>query len=315
MLPTNLSIKEESYVNTYTNATFIDPVFGEFESTFQRIKRGECHPQKKMTNLEVLMSNLINIPKFNKKPTGITDYFPYLPDFKLNDNLYVNIDGLFYHSITYKKDPKHHIKIREEFEKHNKRVMIFREDELLKKPHIIKSIIDNATGNSEKFYARHLQIKQVIPSQARDFLNENHMQGYISSAYVGLYKNDVLLMIVGANWCDTDSIELSRVCTKIGSVVIGGLGKLLNELLTHFKGCKQIRSWVDKRFMTGNGLKAVGFEPQKTILGFRWTDNYRTYYRMHCRAKNGKSESQVAEEMGLTRIYDAGQELFIKNLK
>ena len=88
-----------------------------------------------------------------------------------------------------------------------------------------------------------------------------------------------------------------------------------NSLLT--KQIIEIHNWVDLRYGTGNHLQEKGFIKIRDTLGWKWTDNEKTFNRLRCRAnKDARKLTQQAhaDELGWTKIYDAGQRLWIKNL-
>ena len=65
------------------------------------------------SSLELLTEQLFELNHFNKK-IGNTD-LNYRPDFKLNDKIYLNVDGLYWHS-NEQKENNYHFNIRKEFE-------------------------------------------------------------------------------------------------------------------------------------------------------------------------------------------------------
>src|SRR5690606_680537 len=122
-----------------------------------------CHGYSKYSLLENEIVDLLkpelNLLNYGKKV--ITGKKWYKPDFKLTDNIYMNVDGLVWHSEIY-KDPHYHMKMREDFNGSGLELLQFRADEIYEKPDIVKSIILNKLGLSEhKVNGRACEVKEL----------------------------------------------------------------------------------------------------------------------------------------------------------
>jgi len=268
------------------------------------------------TNLEVFTENLFDIKHFNRKPEKID--LLYRPDFKLNNQIYLNVDGLYWHTEE-QKGKKYHFNLRQEFENNGLQIFQFYENELLEKTNIVKSIIDNAVGKTQnKIFARKCGIKSVPHKEAEIFLNQNHLMGSTTAKHIGLYYQNELVSIISYKHKKQKTIcNVERFCSKINTNVIGGFSKLLKYLENNCLelNCKEIHNWVDLRYGTGIQLLNQGFELKKETLGWRWTDCKTTYNRLKCRANMDSrklTQQQHADELNWYKIYDAGQRLYIK---
>ena len=85
----------------------------------------------------------------------------------------------------------------------------------------------------EVVFARKCVIKEVDSFTTKDFLNDNHLQGWCQSKVsLGLFYNDVLvsLMTFGKPRFSKDyQWELLRFCNKLGYHVPGGASRLLKQ--------------------------------------------------------------------------------------
>ena len=162
---------------------------------------------------------------------------------------------------------------------------------------------------NRRVYARNTEVRSVTPKDAKEFLQNNHLMGpsFGTQAW-GLYIDRELAALATFKKRG-HQLELNRFCNKLNTVVVGGLSKLLSE----YRG-QEIVSFVDLRYANGHSLTALGFELVGITLGWKWTDFYTTFNRSFCVAdsKNGITEKQKALELGLCRIYDAGQAKFVK---
>lgn len=276
-----------------------------------------CKNYEKYTSgIEALFSKKTGYSLYNKKVSR--ENYPklnYRPDFKLSDNIYLNVDGLYWHSEIIQSDRYYHFNMRKEYEKRNLKLFQFREDEVYNKLNIIKSMISNAKGEiGKKIGARKCKIRKVSTEEAKNFLNDNHIKGYIASRHIGLYYQEELVSIMSYK-IRKKYVKIDRFCSKANYSIIGGFSKLLKQVQKINKESLPIHYWVDLRYGSGNFLLNFGFKVEKETLGWEWTNFTTTYNRLQCRANmddRGLSEKEHAEELGWYKIYDAGQRLYIK---
>lgn len=261
------------------------------------------------TGIEIKISEIFNIDFYNKK---ILDY---RPDFKLNENVYLNVDGLYWHAED-KCDKLYHFNLRKTFEENGLFIFQIREDEILNnsKFEIVKSIIANKLGTlNNKIQARKCLIKQVSQEEAAAFLDKNHLMGKTNAKHIGLFYEDILISLLSYKIFQS-TIKIERFCSQINTIVNGGFSKLLKKIETEYPS-KSINYWVDLRYGSGKYLENLGFKHCKDTLGFKWTDYKKTYNRLSCKANMDDrmlTQKQYAEELNLHKIFDAGQRLYIK---
>jgi hypothetical protein len=262
------------------------------------------------TSIEVVAEKVLGLKKYNKK---VIKKFKYRPDFKINENTYLEIDGLYWHSmLNINQTPKSHYTKREAFDKEGLRLIQIREDELLNKPDIVKSMVNVVKKEGvTKISARNTIIKPVESFVSYNFFEENHlMGGGPKTKSIGLYYKDELVMCLSYKKYKK-GIDISRIAAKQNLIVVGGTGKLIKWIEKNINP-DFIQSFVDLRYGTGKSLELLGFERKSITLGWKWTDRQKTYNRLYCKAGNGYTEKENAQEMGLSRIYDAGQAKYVK---
>ena len=263
------------------------------------------------TTLEVVAESLFASKHYNQKAHS---NMPYKPDFKINTNVFVNVDGLYWHSET-NKVKNYHFDLRKAFEENGLKILQFHEDEIKSKPNIVKSIVNSKSGCiQEKIYARKTVVRIVSQSTANEFLENNHLMGKIAAKHIGLYDGDRLVSILSYK-IKKAVCHIDRFCSLCNVVVVGGYTKLL-KALESLVGAKEYMYWVDLRYGSGEYLLNHGFVWKKDTLGWKWTDGTKTYNRLRCRANMDDrklSEKEHAEELGWVRIYDAGQRLYVKS--
>jgi hypothetical protein len=311
MLPPEVTLVESTYKNTFTKAKFIDSEYGEFEVYPRDVIKGfNRHPREFHSRLEKLFHTKTGFQRHNKMVPGLTRQFR--PDFQAAEKIFINTDGLRWH--TERKGVKYHWDIREEFEKNGMRIFQFRENEIVNKMDIVKSIVNSTLGNNKKIFARQTEIREVPSKEAFVFFEENHLMGFLNGCkYYGLFIEGKLMMSVGIRF-NGDTIDFGRLASLKGITVVGGMSKLISYLKERNPFVRHFSSWVDLRYSVGNSLKVLGFKEIKTTLGYSYTDYRDVYSRTKCRANMGGrklSEREQALEFGWERIYDAGQRLFV----
>lgn len=202
-------------------------------------------------------------------------------------------------------------------------IIIF-EDEWLYKKNIVKSRLRNILNKSNRIYARKCVIKFIEDnSLVREFLINNHIQGYVGSVYkLGLfYDNELVSLMTFGNLRKnlgqksiSGSYELLRFCNKLDTTVIGGASKLLNYFIKNIK-INSILSYADKRWSNGNLYEKLGFVKIKStipnyfyIVGDKREGRFK--YRKDLLIKEGfdptLTEIQIQHGRGYYRIFDKG---------
>lgn len=242
--------------------------------------------------------------------------------------LAIEFNGLYWHSDLY-KDKFYHLNKTKELNRLGYRLVHIFEDEWIEKKDICKSMILNFLNSSyTRIYARKCSVKEISHKQAKDFLNENHIQGSCVSKYrLGLFEKDKLVSVMtfgknrlclGARSKESE-FELLRFCSLKHTNVIGGASKLFSHFI-NFKNPKKITSYCDKRWGSGTVYKILGFNIEKeTDPNYFYVKGNKRYGRFKFRkdilVKKGhdknKTEREIMKDLGYNRIHDCGCMKFI----
>ena len=261
----------------------------------------------------VLSWGINGVSRFNKMLPDL----PYRPDFICDNGVYINADGIYWHSDAH-KDSDYHNKMRQAMEASGLRILQFREDEIRFKPMIVQSIIKNATGqNDEKLDARKCKIVDVTVSQYKDFFVESHLMGNRhATGAAGLLFNGSIVACM-SYMQSGQTLEISRFANKLFTSVRGGFSRLLSHIEKQ-RNPSIVQSFCDLRYATGGSYTRNGFSLQSVTQGWNWTDGRFVFNRLTCRANMDErklSEAEHAKEMGIYKIYDAGQAKYVKMLR
>jgi hypothetical protein len=295
-----------------------------------------------------------NLPPFlcnyGKTQNQIFDLFD---DALLNDRQFINpleidilshehklgveYNGLMFHSYgkskyskfnNYEKeDRNYHLLKTQLMEDKGYQLFHIFENEWLTQKEIWTSMINAKIGKSIKIFARKTIIKEVHNTQAKQFLIENHIQGYCNSNInYGLYYNEelVALMTFGkSRFSKKYEYELLRFCNIRNTTVVGGFSKLLKHFERVIKP-SSIVSYANRRWSTGNVYEKNGFEfsHNSSPNYFYFKDDNelvsRNKFQKHKLKKllenfnEKESESQNMFNHGYRRIWDSGNKVYYK---
>ena len=237
-------------------------------------------------------------------------------------------NGLYWHSDLY-KNRNYHLNKTKECLSNNIRLFHIWEDDWDYKKEIVKSIIINKLGKSESIYARKTEIMEITDNVViRDFLEKNHLQGFIgSSVKLGLFYNNELVSLMtfgklrkslGSN-SKKGTYELLRFCNKLNTNVLGGASKLLKYFINNYKP-SEIISYSDSSRYNGDMYEKLGFKlSHETVPNYYWIvdgiKRHRFNYRKDKLVRNGhdanKTEIEIMNGLGYYRIFDSGSKKWI----
>ena len=246
-----------------------------------------------------------------------------LPDIKLG----IEYNGLMYHSEGFdkyskfrNKDKNYHL---DKLELCNLKgydlFHIFESDNI----DIWISMINNRLGVNERIYARKCIIKELKSTEIKDFLNNNHLQGFINSSInLGLYHNDELVSVMTFSkprFNKKYDYELIRFCNKLNTSVIGSASKLFNYFIKNYNP-KSIISYANRRFSNGSIYEKLGFKflrkTEPNYFYFKPNDvailmsrNQFQKHKLKDKLNIYNPELSESENMfnnGYRRIYDCG---------
>jgi hypothetical protein len=253
------------------------------------------------TGLSIIENSYDIIP-----PLSLDIYLPEL-------NIAFEFNGVYWHSELH-KHKNYHINKTKECNKIGIELVHIWEDDWHNKYDIIKSMILNKIGKTtNKVYARKCQVREIVDIHiVREFLDNNHIQGYSSSSIkLGLYHNNELvsLMIFDKKRI---KIELVRFCNKLNTNVIGGSSKLFKYYIDNYN-CNNIVSFSDISFFNGNMYDKLGFRfTSITKPNFWWIKGGISNHRFNftktplSKSDSDLTESGVMNDLGIYRIWGCG---------
>ena len=203
---------------------------------------------------------------------------------------------------------------------------IFEYDWLSKKD-LVLSQLNNLLGiNTQRFYARKCEIKELGASVKDAFLEENHMQGKDKSSvkYGLFYKGELVsvMTVVKPRFNKKYEWELSRFCSKRGCNVVGGASKLFKHFILAYNP-KSIITYSDKSHTKGIMYEKLGFvNVYDTQPNYVWNKGnivltrYQTQKkRLIAQGYTGNTEVEIMHNRKFNRIYDCGNKVWLWSVK
>lgn len=274
-----------------------------------------------------LTNNDKNISPHNKLEIDF-----YLPDYKIG----IEINGLKYHHDGCKHKEYHLNKTLLAEKKGIELLHIFNDVLYIKsKREIVLSKLRSKLNLLQtKFYGRQCIVKPLNSyTTLRDFLDNNHLQGYaVSSINLGLYKDNELVAVMTFNSprigigkiTEDKSFELVRYCPKINTTIVGGPSKLLKYFEQNYD-YNLIYTYADRCWSKGDMYYKLGFErvTDKLIPNYWYTKHFqKRYHRSQFQKKHLKhkldnfdpslSEFDNMKNNGYSRFWDCGTLRFEK---
>jgi hypothetical protein len=181
---------------------------------------------------------------------------------------------LFIHLVPVDNsfDPKDLVELQDNYKKQNLLLIHLWEDIWLTKRNQVLSRIKSFLGLNIGFHGRKAKIEEINLTQTINFLNTNHLQGYVKAKYnYGLIANDQLIAV--ASFSDArpmkskgehyQSAELVRFASLESLTIVGGLSKLIKHFLKQIK-VDDLMSYADSDWSLGKGYDKLGFELTET---------------------------------------------------
>lgn len=293
------------------------------EKTLQAFERGSlcenCHPMSaSQWQLEVekwIVDLGLETRRGDRTVIGPKEIDIMIPQ----KNFGIECHGLYFHSDAKEgNDPKSHSLKAELAERAGIRLLQIFFDEWRDRNEIVKGMIRSRVGVADNIVgARKCEIVELSARDQRIFFEKSHLAGYSPARMAwGLkYEGEIVACLSVRSprqekW--RDRFEISRFASSPGWCVQGGLSRLSRRALewSQEQGKAGLMTYVDRRVGTGDGYRSAGFV-QVGITGpdYWYTDFRSRLDRFKFRARDGKSERQVACEAKVFKIWGAGSKI------
>ena len=236
-------------------------------------------------------------------------------------NLGIEYNGLRWHSEMFNKDRYYHLKKQLKANDCGVKLIEIFEDEYLFHKNIVLEKIRRIIGGKYKTVgARKCVVEEINKKEAKEFLNNNHIQGFVSSSlYLGAFFNGVLIGVMSFKDWGNGNWELTRFATHIQNSTPG----LASKMFKHFVSLKNpatVKSFLDRRWCMSeenNVYEKMGFEKDSYVKpNYRYTNGHGVrkhkfgFRKSVLNRKYGfpltMTENEMAEKLGYYKIWDCG---------
>lgn len=317
------NITQEKYKLKYSDI-ISNTTHEQFSNTLSMASEKIKHTSNGQTEVTKFLKNLgiNNIKENTKRVINPFELDIYLPDYQLA----IEYNGLYWHTDRI-VDKTYHLTKTKKCEELGIQLIHIFEDEWIENQKIIKSIIKAKLGIfDKKIFARKCNIVEITKEQKKVFLNDNHRQGNDKSQiFYGLeYKNEIISVITFStprialgNKSKQNHFELSRFCTKVNYQCVGALSKLLSHF-DKLHNFDSLISYADRRFSSSSKTmySSTGFKLiSETKPNYFYLKNNKRLHRFNFTKQKlienyggdpNKTEFEIANELGLYRIWDCG---------
>lgn len=297
------------------------------EKTLQAFERGSlcesCHPNSSsqwQLEVEKWICDLgIEVKRADRTVIHPKEIDIYLPEFKLG----IECHGLYYHSDAKKdNNPKLHAQKAHLAQHAGIRLIQIFQDEWIDRKDIIKGMILHRIQRVKKHIgARKCKVVSLDSKLQREFFNTSHLSGYTPSKFAwGLEHEGKIVACLSVRaprqkkWLGW--LEVARFAILPGCTIQGALSRLTKQALQLVASgtYRGIMTYVDKRVGWGSGYTTAGFMlVGETGPDYWYTDLSVRYDRFTFRARDGKSEIEIATERKCNKIWGAGSFIYVIN--
>lgn len=318
---------ETLYTSSHVPVSIRCPEHGVFEQLPFDHLRGciGCGPCNRKTShgensLAQFIESVIPVERNRRDliPGSTQEVDIYVP----SRNIAIEFNGLYYHSEVFRNQNYHYDKYLSLKEAGIHLIQVW-EDDWKYRSSIVQRHLLHALGLSEdlRVAARKTTIRSITSEEARNFLLDNHIQGYVrSTEHHGIFEGSELVG-VGSFLKNKGSYNLTRYATS--KHVVGGHSKLVKDFeRTH--EFKSLVTFADLTFGDGDLYIKTGWAYDKLLRpDYSYLRSGRRQHKFNYRVQRfredpnlifeeGKTERQLAEINNLKRIYDAGKLRFVR---
>ena len=183
---------------------------------------------------------------------------------------------------------------------------------------ILKNIIKNALGvNTNKIYARKLNIEVHKSAEMRKFYDKNNIQGIRGGKFaICLVDRDTkevyMSYMMGHPFFGKGKYEweVIRGATKLGYTIVGGASKIFSYFIKTYNPVNCVY-YIDYNYFNGNSLKNL---PQMKFI--KTQPSFKNYWKDTGTVKNrepqrNKEINELYKTGKVLQIFNAGTKVYV----
>ena len=226
----------------------------------------------------------------------------------------IEYNGLYWHSEDKRPNRRGHLDKKELCQKEGIDLVQIWADQWDNRKDQVKNYLRSRFGKNENRAAvRKCRVVEVQKDAAKQFVNAHHIQEVHNFEIAfGAYFDDELIAVAtfGKHHRNGEEIVLSRLCSKANWTCTGFLGKAVRVAKDHFKA--PIKTWVDRCLSEGGSYVKAGFVLVDTLPpDYFYHKGARRIPKQSFRKIDERTETQRADDEGLSRVWDCGKHCFV----
>lgn len=259
-----------------------------------------------------------NVIKCDKKVLDGKEIDIYIPSKKIG----FEFNGIRWHSEKFNKGKYYHLEKRNLAKERGITLIHIFEDEYLVSKKLVLDKIATILGVKnfdKKIPARKCDVREIDFKIAKDFLEENHIQGFCkSTVHLGCYYNEELVGVMSF-LKESKMWNLTRFATKNNYLCQGVASKIFKHFTKNYNPDK-VKSFLDLRWCFNEEdnlytklgfIKDVVLKPDyKYTNGSGQRQHKFAFRKSKLNKKYGlpltMTETEMVEKLGYYRIWDCG---------
>ncbi len=249
--------------------------------------------------------------------TGITELDIFLPEKRIA----IEVNGVYSHSEANGRGPRYHADKLAVCEALGIRLIQVWQDDWADRRPIVERMLAHKLGVSTdpRIAARSTTARTATTTEAREFLNANHIQGFTGATHhLGLEHEGRLVALMSLKRTGKPGeLRLERYATA--AHVIGGQSKLIRFAESAVPGWSHLVTFADHEVSDGALYERTGWVRDGELApDYKYLVRSQRVHKFNFRLARfrddpaleyvpGMSERQLAELNGLSRVWDSGK--------
>ena len=238
-----------------------------------------------------------------------------------DQNIAIELDGLFWHSESNHTDKNYHLKKTELCKENGITLIHIFEDEWIHQRKIVKNCLRNLfEKNAYSINASRCEVMEITSETKNMFLEKYNIQGKdCSSIHLGSFYKGRLVAVMTFGDLKLGHYELIRFCTISNFTIIDIANKMLNHFEQNYNPLKIIGN-ADRRWDECDIYYKLGFDiDHVTDIDYWYFKARKRIHKSNFMKDNlekfdeSLSEYENMKNNGWDRIWDCGNIVFKKN--
>lgn len=244
----------------------------------------------------------------------------YIPEKKIA----IEFNGIYWHSEVVGRNRNYHHDKWKKCKEQGIQLITVWEDDWRDQRVIVERMIENKLGvsNLPKVMARKTKVSYIDDGMARNFFDDNHLQGHANGCHTfGLISDDGSLVSAMSVRKSENVVSIIRYASSCN--VQGGFSKILSFIVSFFDGVSSIETFSDNETSTGRLYETNGFLLSEEISpDYKYVYQMKRFHKFNFRKKRfkeddnlqyteGMTEKELAQLNGIYRVWDSGKSKWI----